>query len=349
MDGANPTSADEGAAKRVTVVVTPRERFGPALRALDTLLEVTSAPYELIYVSGRLPRRLAEQVDLRARTHGFRHERRDRHLAPNEARNIGAGLARTPYVVFIDNDVFPKAGWLTALLAGADDSRAEVVAPLTCQGWPLHTEIHQAGGTFATDVERFFAAAPGQRQIEEEMFHQGERLEEGSLERHETQLCEFHCVLVRREALEAIGGLDEDLLATKEHLDFCMTIIRAGGRVVLEPSSVVTYLIPNRHNPLKVADWPYFLLRWSPAWQWRSLERFQRKWGLADDGYMRRRASMLGWRHDEGVGKRIARKIPIVRRSARAVGVAQSVLRPALRAASRAAVAVDDAQRALRT
>ena len=138
------------------------------------------------------------------------------------------------------------------------------------------------------------------------------------------------------------------MLATKEHLDFCMSVIEHGGRVVLEPTSVVTYLIPNRHNPVTPEDWPYFLVRWSPTWQRRSIARFHEKWGLAEEGYVERRQRMFGWRHDEGVAKAIARKVPLLGRTESGVFIGKNLLRPALRVASRALVAYEDLQRARR-
>ena len=58
-------------------------------------------------------------------------------------------MAETEYVVFVDNDVLYTEGWLDRLVACADETGAEVVAPLTCQGLPAHTEIHHAGGDYA--------------------------------------------------------------------------------------------------------------------------------------------------------------------------------------------------------
>ena len=51
----------------------------------------------------------------------------------------------------------------------------------------------------------------------------------------------------------------------------------AGGEVYLEPDSIVTYVPP---PPLTKTDLPYFLLRWSHAWNLTSVERFRAKWNL---------------------------------------------------------------------
>ena len=336
-----------GSDPRATVVIVPRERFGEAEASLANILqEVQQQGAELVYVSGRSPVDLLATIDLLAAQFGFRHVKLDRILSPNEARNIGVREAHAPYVVFVDNDVFGAPGWLAALIDCAEETQADVVTPLTCHGPRLHEVVHQAGGEFAADPQAFFQQAHGARAIVEVMHHQDSRVGEVSLVRSETQLCEFHCVLVRRAVFERSGPLDEGLLATKEHLDFCMTVIRGGGKVMFEPGAVLTYVFPNRKSPMQLRDWPFFLVRWSPEWQRRSLLRFQQKWGLADDGYLRMRAGMLSWRLDEGIIKASLRKVPVLGRRDIVLRAGRKVLSPVVRVISRLLVAREDRLRA---
>jgi glycosyltransferase involved in cell wall biosynthesis len=307
-------------------VVTPRERFGVAAESLASLLETADCPFELVYVDGNSPAAVTAHVAEQSKLHGFRHIRLDRYLSPNEARNIGARAGTAPYVVFIDNDVICSDGWLSRLVRTAEETGAQVIAPLTCQGLPLHTEIHQAGAIFTHDLKAFFATPPGERLIMEEMHLQDKPLTAAPSGPVETQVCEFHCVLIRRDALEAQGYLDEEMLATKEHVDFCMGVLHAGGRVLLEPRSIVTYLFPCRARPMTSEDWPYFLVRWSEDWQRRSLDRLASKWGLKPgQHYIDDRKRKTRWRYDEGVVKPLMRKLPLpqnaegVKRQARRV------------------------------
>ena len=326
---------------KVTLVVTPRDRFEVALKSLASIVEITDMPYELVYVDGSSPRRVSAGVGEICRKNGFRHVRTDHFLSPNAARNIGWRAADTPYVVFIDNDVVVSQGWLQALVDCADDTGAQVVAPVICQWEPLHTEIHHAGGRFADDAKGFFTMPPDQRRIEEDHLKQGERVGEAALERGETQACEFHCVLVRRDVLAGMGGLDERLLATKEHLDLSMYVWSNGGRVMFEPASVVTslYPIPDRNRSVRLRDWPYFILRWSPQWQKRSLDHFQIKWQLPEDPYFRGRDPILSWRHCEEIATPIVRRIPLASRSRVVRRACEEALVRALRLWSRVLVA----------
>lgn len=330
---------------KTSIVIVPRERFGEALGSLDDILSARTPDTELIYVSGWAPKSLLEAIDRRAREYGFRHVKTGRHLIPNEARNIGMRIAQGEYVVFVDNDVYGKPGWLTTLVACAEETGADIVAPLTCHGAELHAVVHQAGGEFAPDPATFFAQPYGERVVVEVMSHQDARVSDVDWKRTETQLCEFHCVLVRRSVFDRTGPLDEEMMATKEHLDLCMGVISRGGKVYFEPASVVTYVFPHRGSPVTPSDWPFFLLRWSPEWQRRSLHRMKSKWGLKDTGYLEKRDSMLSWRHEVGIIRGTLRKVPVLGGNQYFQAAGRRVFAPVVRQVSRIAVALDDRRR----
>jgi GT2 family glycosyltransferase len=334
-------------APSATVVISPRDRFGAARRSLESIFEHTPTPYDLVYVDPGSPAHLRQWIAEQATEKGFRHIVLDRFVSPNEARNIGAAGARTPYVVFVDNDVIVSPGWLEALVSCADETGAGVVAPLTCEGEPVHQEIHQAGGRFADDVDAFFATPEGERDLFDETTLQGAKVSEvaSQLKRGRTQTSEFHCVLVRRSALEAIGGLDPEMLATKEYLDLALSMAKAGETVWFEPSSVVTFLHPSSSDPVTPEDWPYFILRWSPEWQRRSMQRLKEKWGLRPDGFVQRRRAYFGWRHFEGILKPQLRATPLLGRMPLWTKVGKRAFSPLIAAAAAAAVAADDRRR----
>jgi GT2 family glycosyltransferase len=211
---------------RVTIVVSPRERFGMARRSLESIYSASDIPFELVYIDGRSPRYLSDWLKVAAPAKGFKVIHLDRFVTPNEARNMGVAAAKTEFVVFIDNDVICADGWLGALVKAADETGADVGAPLVCEGVPLHSRIHQATGTFTNDKAAFFAAPKGQRELLDVMTHHKIQLDQvrDQLHREETDTCEFHCVMVRRSLLDKTGPFDENLHATKEHIDFCMSV-----------------------------------------------------------------------------------------------------------------------------
>jgi len=261
---------------KVTVVVVPRERFSSAKRSLESLFENTPAGFDLVYVDGGSPPLLRRYLEQQSQRHRFRLLRYDCYLSPNEARNIGFAEVTTPYVVFVDNDVIVAPGWLENLVACAEETGAWLVGPLYCEGDPIHEIIHMAGGeVFLEDNEEGRWLYEVHRYVGEPLAHVRHRLC-----REPTQVVEFHTMLVQSDALRRLGPLDEGLMSTREHLDLCLRVLRAGGAIYLEPCAVMTYLL----SPLLAwSDLRFYALRWSDEWAHATYRRLAETWG-ADDG-----------------------------------------------------------------
>jgi GT2 family glycosyltransferase len=219
-------------------------------------------------VDGGSPARVRRYLADEARARGFTLVRTDHYLTPNEARNLGVRHARTRYVVFIDNDAVPAPGWLDKLVECAETTGAWIVGPE-----PERQEIHMAAGD-ARIEER-----PGGRRFVERHRFAGRRPAEvrAHLVRQPCEQVEFHCMLVRAEAFERLGPLDEELRSVAEHSDLCMLVRGQGGEVYFEPDSVVTYITSGRFS---WSDYAFFFWRWSDAWTEASIERFREKWDL---------------------------------------------------------------------
>lgn len=302
MPDAGATSTEA----RATIVVVPRERFSKARESLESVFANTETPYELVYVDGNSPRRLKLWLEEQAAQRGFDLVRRERYLSPNEARNIGLRRSRTEYVVFLDNDVLLRPGWLGKLIECADETGAALVGPLTCEyDWDT---IHCAGGEVRILEEEENGATV--RRAKEKLYHPQRKVTavQDQLRREQCTLAEYHCVLARRDTLEAIGGLDEEMLNTREHLDLCLAVMKEGGTVWFEPESVVTYLAP---PPLALRDYPLYMLRWSDDWERRSLEHFRAKWDLTSDDFFRARLARLGWRRRMSILHPLAKRLSI--------------------------------------
>jgi len=257
----------------VTIVVVPRERFSYSQRSLENIYANTRPPFSLVYVDGGSPTRLRHYLERTAKERGFKLIRREHYLSPNQARNLGADGVSTDYVVFIDNDAVVEPGWLQKLLACADETGAWIVGPIYCIGDPARQVVHMAGGD-ARIVEE-----GGKRIFREQHRFGGKRLPElgADFQRGETELAEFHCMLIRTSALKRLGPFDEGLLCSREHIDVCMLAREAGGRVFVEPESVVSYVPP---PPFALSDIPFYLLRWSDEWGFATMRHFHRKWRL---------------------------------------------------------------------
>lgn len=288
---------------QVTIVVSPRERFSYSRESLESIYSQTTIPFKLVYVDGNSPVDVQQYLTAQAQEKKFQLIRTDYYLSPNRARNLGLAEVTTKYVVFVDNDVIFSPSWLEALINCAEETEATVVGPLVCQERPVHEIIHFAGGESHVVLD-----ARGRRRLREKMYKQGQMVADvrQKLQRTATELSEFHCVLVRTAIFAKMGSFNESMFNTKEHLDFCMDVVKAGGTVYFEPNSIVTYVAP---PPLQWTDLHFYMLRWSDAWELASLKHLREKWGLAEDGYFQHKYKILGWRRAKAV------YLPIIRKS----------------------------------
>lgn len=260
----------------VSIIVNVRERYEITEDSLESLYETADMDFELIYVDVRSPQKHAEILRRQARKRGFKLVRVDQYVSPNAARNIGAKRATGDYLVFVDNDVIFQPEWLSSLVECAEETGAWAVGPLYMHqdGYHENPAVHMAAG----DME--FSGEWGRRDFTQTQRYFNKPLSsvpEEELTRQQSDLIEFHCALIRRVAFEKVGFLDENLLTTREHLDFCLRIKGAGGDIYFEPSSVINYLSP---PPLSLTDLPYFCLRWSDGWTRHTLRHFAEKWGI---------------------------------------------------------------------
>lgn len=269
----------------VTIVVVPRDHFSDTLRSLESIFANADIPFALVYVDGGSPRHVAEYLREEAARNKFHLIRTEHFLSPNHARNLGARVVETKYIVFIDNDVIVAPGWLGPLVRTAEKTGAGIVGPMTFENEPLHTISHFSGGE--AHIETVTANGNTERHIVDRIF---KRVPPSDLP---TECAEFHCMLVRTEAFRAVGGLDERMLSTRENLDFCMAMRGAGYEIRTEPSAKVTYLPP---IGMHLSDIPYFSLRWSDEWDKSSFNHFIAKWDLTVDNYFKREFRNLGWR-----------------------------------------------------
>lgn len=264
----------------VAIVIVPRERFSYTQNSLESFFANTPGAFSLVYVDGGSPRYVRRYLEAASRERGFTLIRTPNYLSPNVARNMG--LAHTPasseYVAFLDNDILFAPGWLEALVQCADETGAWAVGPLYFErGFDT---IHMAGGDLSTERQ-------GGRLVYQERHrwpHQPVAALTKPLSRERVDVLEFHAFLVRRSAFARIGPFDEGMLSTRDGIDWCLTVARAGGAVFIEPRAAVSYMKP---DSLRWSDLGFWSTRWSERWSTASLEHFARKWDAAiEDGQL---------------------------------------------------------------
>lgn len=315
---------------KVLLIVGPRERFSYTRNSLESIYNDTDYPFDLVYVDVCSPTPIRRYLEEQAQQRQFKLLHTDYYISPNQARNVGLryllshGKDHYQYVVMIENDVIVKPGWLTKLVECAEETGAAVVGPLTCIGHPAHQVIHNAGGKsqIITEVK----GDRTRKHIYQSASLTGKAVAEvpEKLHQKKTDYAEFHCMLVRTAIFEKTGLLDEGMLATREHIDFCFMVTEAGGSIYSEREAVVTTdTVGTETNQQGLIAWfgapqlpdfewfdlPYFMVRWSDAWDLASLHHLRDKWNLTEDEYFKKRYQKLGARRHELLVKPLVRRL----------------------------------------
>ena len=136
---------------------------------------------------------------------------------PAAARNAGLAEVTTPLVAFVDTDVDLDDGWLQPLLAHFNDPLVALVAP--------RVRSAQGSSTLARYEESRSPLDLGD---------QPARIAAGT----RVSYVPAAAMVVRTDALRAIGGFDETL-RTGEDVDMVWRLIGAGHRCRYEPTSSV--------------------------------------------------------------------------------------------------------------
>ena len=187
-------------APRVSIVVVTCDRPRDLRRCLDSLREHLTAAAPSAEVRTVHPAHDHEALAMVRAHHPWVHvhEARRRHIS--EQRNLGARHARGEVVVFLDDDAWPRAGWLRALAAAFADP-----AVLAASG-----PVFRGDGSL--QCRRLAASALGRLVPLDD----AEPLPAGMAPSFSG------CNLaVRRDALFAVGGFDENLPYQPDDMDLC--------------------------------------------------------------------------------------------------------------------------------
>ena len=169
------------------------------------------------------------------------------------ACNQGAAIATGRYLVFLNNDTVPQAGWLDALISPALEGKAEIVGARLL--YPDGT-IQHAGVVFD----------------EQGPLHCFKRAPADTFEANQArylQAVTAACMLLTAKLFQELGGFDEGYINGFEDIDLCLSAVQRGYRVFYQPES---FLIHHEESSpgRKLHDeenYERFLRRWHGRWQ----------------------------------------------------------------------------------
>jgi GT2 family glycosyltransferase len=256
------------AANDVAVAFASWGTFSSALTALQRLYALACAPFTLYVVDSGWPAPVQQVLDefLQTKDNVVRIGA-DRFLYPSEALNLIAGRVREPKILVLHNDILIGRGALARLSRSMDDLGADVVVPTVLdleRGIPAqHRDADEA--VAFVDREAKIHGVPETTP----RWRQGCR---------QVDFFEFHCFLVRADALRAVLPLPP--LNVHEHVDLSIALWRLSKTTFLETRARVLYA-GSPPLPLREFERRYFAFRWDPERAKQSDVYVRNKWHIA--------------------------------------------------------------------
>jgi N-acetylglucosaminyl-diphospho-decaprenol L-rhamnosyltransferase len=223
-------------APSVAVVIVSFNARDALVRCLDSLERSVGVPLEVVVVDNAS----SDGSDDAARDRGrlVRLVANPTNAGFARACNQGMRASHAPRVLFLNPDAEVTAGAVEALAARLDSGRdVGAVGPLT---------RHEDGTVqVSTGPDLTLVGEWWQRRLVRGVRGRDPRAVQEAEERHarerEVDWVSGACLMARREALEAIGGFDEDFFLFEEDADLCRRLRAAGWRVVFTPAAEVRH------------------------------------------------------------------------------------------------------------
>lgn len=218
---------------RVSIVVPVHGKSRLTMNCLHSIAAAGGeVAFEVIVVDDDSPDNTAS---LLARVVNLKVVRNEVNLGFTRSCNVGVAASSGEYIVLLNNDTEVRAGWLEELVATAEaDPRVGVVGAKLL--YPDGT-LQEAGGIIWTDGSGM-------------NYGRDERAGDGKYQYlREVDYCSGACLLVRRELLDRIGGLDERYApAYYEDTDLAFAARRLGYKVVYQPAAEIIHLEGGSHG-----------------------------------------------------------------------------------------------------
>lgn len=258
---------------KVTVVITPRDRYSGVIECIENLYKLTPEPFLLKVVDLAYPKKIKRQlIELLASKDNAELLEMGLVIPMEAMRNVRESIT-TPYVMFLDNDSNVTEGWLLPLLAVAEsDEKIALVNPLTLEkagvdiGAPLRNHLFTNEIT-CLEVE-------GTDYLIEEKHYRRALPEDIPQEVVASEMFELHGVLFNTKILQEI---ELPQMVIREHIDIAIQLKKLGYKVFSQPNSIVVF--DNLGTRMELADMKFFFFRWGKTLTWQSSRLFEQRWG----------------------------------------------------------------------
>jgi len=212
---------------RVSIVIVSWNSAAYLSRCLGALASQTFRDFEVLLIDNASTDGSTDGLEGKYPGLGLRHERLGANLGFAAANNIGAHLARGPWLVLLNPDAFPEPSWLEQLVRASASHPASFFASRQIQT-KRPTRLDGEGDIYYTSGlalrrsynRRGFAPGPPR-----EVF----------------SACAAAAMYPLRDFLDA-GGFDEDYFAYHEDVDLGFRLRLRGLRCILVATAIVRHV-----------------------------------------------------------------------------------------------------------
>ncbi len=212
---------------QVSVVIPVFNKKAYTLACLASLIENISddIAYEVIIVDNASDDGTKEILE---NVSGLVYHRNDTNLGFVDGCNVGAKLAKSPYIVFLNNDTSVQKGWLEALLDSVERDGVGIVGSKLI--YP-NNKLQEAGGIIFNDASGY-------------NYGRGELANDYRFNYvREVDYCSGASIIISKKLFTRLGGFDALYApAYYEDTDLAFAVRKAGLRVLYQPESVLYHI-----------------------------------------------------------------------------------------------------------
>jgi N-acetylglucosaminyl-diphospho-decaprenol L-rhamnosyltransferase len=184
----------------------------------------------------------------------------DSNLGFARANNRGVAASTGRYVLLLNPDTEVRGGALAAMVTYMDEHPdIGTLGPKLLRPDALEERVQPSRRRFPTLATAFLESTVLQQWFPRNRVLQRYYVQDkGDNEEQDTDWLVGACLLIRREAWQQVGPLDENLFMYSEELDWCRRAKMAGWRVVYVPWATVVHHEAQSSNQVVPARHIYF-------------------------------------------------------------------------------------------
>jgi hypothetical protein len=257
---------------KITVVITPRDRYSGVIECIENLYKVTTQPFYLKVLDLAYPTNIKKQLIQLIATKDNAEIIEMGLVIPMEAMRKIRNDITTPYTMFLDNDSNVTESWLAPLLEVAETENAAIVNPLTLEKEGVDKGAALRSHLFTNEI-RVLNVSDTDYLIEEKHYRRA-LPEDIPQEVRSSEMFEFHGVLFETKFLKEI---EIPQMVIREHIDIAMQAKKMDRKIFTQPKSVVIF--DNLGTRMVLNDMSWFFYRWGKDLTHASSRLFEKRWG----------------------------------------------------------------------